>query len=277
MPTDFIPEVYEGQLLTDLNSALFADQITNANYTGQITQRGDVVYVYAVDDLAANDKNADDSVQWQTPSGDEQTLAVDQAKDISIKLPRVQTFQSDVNMRSAFRGKQVQAADEDIEDFVLSKVTNGTTTIDATGISSASAFIQEVRNAKVALSDLDVPRANRYLVIPPRYVSMISEYMTETLENQEIAEQGFLGRAEGFAIYESTRCPVFTNSNADDAKRAVFGHTAAITLARQITDFRFYEDLPEYHGGGLKGLVVYGAKVFLPNALGELQVDNTTA
>lgn len=272
MPTNFIPEVYEGELLTELNANLFASQITNSNYTGEISQRGDTVHVYALDDLVANDKNADDSVQWQSPSGTDQQLVVDQAKDISIRLPRVQTFQADVNMQGAYRMKQVQAADEDIEDYVLSQVTEGASTVDATGVSSASQFVQKVREAKVALSDKDVPRADRFIVLQPAQVSMLSEYMTETLEDRDSAANGFVGRAEGFDIYESTRLPTF---GTDDANaRAMFGHTAAITLARQIVDFRFYEDLPNYHGGGLKGLIVYGAKVFLPNALGELQVDN---
>ena len=272
MATDFIPEVYEGELLTELNSSLFASNITNSNYTGEISQRGDTVHVYALDDLAANDKNADDSVQWQTPSGTDQTLTVDQEKDISVFLPRVQTFQSDIGMQEAYRTKQVQAADEDIEDFVLNKVTDGASTIDATGVSSASNFIQEVRKAKVALSNNDVPRSDRYMVLPPKYVSMISEYMTEQLDDKQIAENGFIGRAEGFAVYESTRLPVYGTNDANS--RAMFGHVAAITLARQIVDMRFYEDLPEYHGGGLKGLVVYGAKTFLPAALGELDVTN---
>ena len=272
----FIPTVYASQLLTELRRNTVASQITNSNYTGEISERGDTVKVHAVGDLSVNDHTKGSKVTWQNPSGSDKTLVIDQQKDVSFLISDIDQFQSAIDVRAAYRRKQAQAFAENLDDHVLGMHSDApaANVIDTTA-STASGFIKQVRNAKVALSDQNVPRMGRYMVLSPFYASLVAEYYAEQMTNEDAARSGYVGRLEGFDCFESTAVPeVDTGTDGTaDKQKLIFGQSEAITLASQIVNAELVESHPDYHAGGWKGLLVYGAKTFVPEALGVLNAD----
>lgn len=263
----FESTIYSGRFITNLDRRTVGMQITNQNYS---VVGARTVQVWAADDLSAPDKNADNSVNIQNPSGAATPMALDQEKDLSVLVPSVDEFQSSVNMQTKFRERQVQASEESIDDFVLAKHPDATTTLSTTA-TTASGFDSVIRDAKVALSDLNVPRSMRWMVLSPTYADLAAEAAGDRMRiNTEIETEGYVGRYQGFDIFESTGV-------ADDGTKQqnMFGHTAAITLAKQIEDFFLIPSSQNssHHGDLLKGLLVYGAQTFLPDALGVIDAD----
>lgn len=266
----FIPKVYSAQTLQKLDASLVAGAITNRNYLGEITRKGDQVEVYAVGDLTVNDHVRNQPISFQNPGGGTVMMDIDQEKDCSFLVDNVDAFQSNINVQTAYQGRQVRAMAEDVDTHVLGKYGDAhADNVIATTAATASGFIKVVRDAKVALSEKNVPRdQERFLAIPPFYASLLSEYFSETQQNEMAAVQGYIGRLEGFNVLESNRLVENTGK-----VKCMFGHTAAITLARQIINTEWWASHPSYHGGAMKGLMVYGSKTFLPEALGLIDAD----
>ncbi|MCS3707190.1 hypothetical protein GGP62_002177 [Salinibacter ruber] len=259
---------YAEQFVMNLDRRTVGREITNQNYTPIEGARA--VKVYSADDLSAQDKNADNSVQIQNPSGGVTTMTLDQEKDLTVGVGSVEEFQSNVDIQRKMRDRQAQAGEEDADDFILGKHTEAGIDLSTTA-TTADGFGDKVRDAKVALSDNDVPRSGRFMVVTPHYADLIAEDAGDRIErNRDIEVDGFIGRYQGFDIFESTGIV-----EASSKQHLLFGHRQAITFAVQMDDVALVPNSEQasYHGDVLKALMVYGAQTFLPNALGDLEAD----
>lgn len=266
----FDAELYSSRFLMNLDRRTVAREITNQDYT---VQGARTVHVYTADDLTAQNKNADNTVQIQNPSGGSTPMVLDQKKDLTVGIGSVEEFQSQVDIQEKMRDRQAQAGEEDLDDFILAKHTDANITLSTTA-STASGFRNKIREAKVALSDNNVPRSGRWMVVSPHYADLITESASDQIErNRDIELNGYIGRFQSFDIFESTGI-VETGSNPGK-QHLMFGHEVAITLAVQLNNVALVQDSEQatYHGDVLKALMVYGATTFKPDALGDLEAD----
>jgi len=262
---------YASQWLMNLDRRTVARAITNDDYTPIEGARA--VKVFQANDLSAPDKNADNSVNIQNPGGASTTMTMDQERDLTVGIPSVEEFQSQVNIQRKFRDRQAQAGEEDLDDFVLGKYDDAGIELSTTA-STADGFGGKIRDAKVALSDNNVPRSSRFMVLSPFYADLVAEDAGDRIErNTEIEVEGYIGRYQGFDLYESTG--IVETGTSPGKQHLLFGHTQAITLAVQMMNAALVPDSQQarFHGDVLKALMVYGAQTFLPNALGDLEAD----
>ena len=263
----FESKLYTSRFLNDLDRRIVATQITNQDVTITGARTAEV---WTANPLSAPAKNSDNSVNLQTADGGSKTIAMDQEHDLSVGIPSVEEFQSSVNMQQKFRGRQLQASEEVVDDYILGRYPDAGTTITSTA-TTAEGVADKLREAKVALSDKNVPRSNRYAVLSPFYADKVSEAAgNEMRVNSDIVAEGYVGRYQGFDIFESTG--IVEDSGK---QKCMFGHVDAISMARQIEDLVLIPSAENgtYHGDILKGLLVFGAKTFLPDALGVLDFD----
>jgi len=271
----FEAQAYANEFLLDLDQRTVADAITNDNYT--VNENGESVTVYAADPLVANSKNADNSVNAQNPGGSSTVMAMDQEKDLTVVVGTVEEFQSSVDIQDKFQERQLEAADQDIDDFVMGFHTDADASNEiSTTATSASGFDDKIREAKVNLSENDVPRSNRFMVLSPGYADIVAEAAGDRLENgpsNMVEREGYVGRYQGFDIFETSG--VKSTSGSPGKRHLMYGHTGAITMARQIQEATLVPSSAQasYHGDVLKFLLVYGAQTFLPNALGVINAD----
>jgi len=268
---DFNATRYASQWLMNLDRRTVGREITNQNYTPITNARA--VKVYQASDLSAPDKNTDNSVNIQNPSGSSDTMTLDQERDLTVGIPSVEEFQSTVDMQRKFRDRQAQAGEEDIDDHVLAKYSDAGIEL-STSATTASGFGDKVRDAKVALSENDVPRSGRFMVLSPHYADLVAEDAGDRIErNTEIEVEGYIGRYQGFDLFESTG--IVETGTSPGKQHLVFGHRQAITLAVQMNDVALVgnADQARFHGDVLKALMVYGSQTFLPDALGDLEAD----
>lgn len=262
---------FSSQFIMELDRATVAREITNQDYTPIENARA--VKLFGADDLNAPDKNSDNSVNIQNPSGTNQTMTLDQERDLTVGIPSVEEFQSSVDMQRKFRGRQAQAGEEDLDDHVLGKYGQAGETISTTA-TSASGFSDKLREAKVALSDKNVPRSGRFAVLSPFYADLVAEHAGDEIDrNRDIEVSGYIGRYQGFDLFESTG--LATSGSSPTKEHQIVGHRAAHTLAVQLDDVALVgnDEQARYHGDVLKALMVYGSRVVLPNAMIDLAAD----
>lgn len=263
---------YSERFLMNLDRRTVAREVTNQDYTP--IENANAVKVYQANDLSAQSKNADNTVQIQNPGGSVQTMTLDQEKDLTVGIGSVEEFQSNTDIQTKMRDRQAQALEEDLDDFILGKHTDANINLSTSATSSASDFADKVREAKVALSDNDVPRGGRFMVLTPHYVDLLTEDAGDRIErNRDIELDGFIGRYQGFDLFESTG--VKETGSSSVKQHLIFGHRQAITLAVQMNKVALvpFEEQGNYLGDVLKALAVYGGNTFLPDALGDLEAD----
>jgi hypothetical protein len=268
----FDAKLYSSRFIQNLDRRTVAREITNQNYT---VRGARTVEVFAANDLVAQDANADHSVKIQNPGGSQKTMTMDQDKDLSVLIPSIEEFQSSVDMQGKFRERQVQAAEEDLDDYILGFYTDAPSanSLDTTA-TTASGFGDVIRDAKVAMSEQNVPRSDRFMVVSPTYADLVAEDAGDRIErNTEIETEGYIGRYQGFDIFESTGLK--ESGSSPTKQHQLFGHRAAITLAVQANNMNLVPDSEQaqYHGDILKALMVYGGQTFLPEALGVINAD----
>jgi hypothetical protein len=262
---------YASQWLMNLDRRTVAREITNQNYSPITGARA--VKVFQANDLSAPNKNADNSVNIQNPTGGSTTMTLDEERDLTVGIPSVEEFQSQVNVQSKFRERQAQAGEEDLDDFILGKYPDAGITLSTTA-STASGFGDKIRDAKVALSDNNVPRSERFMVLSPFYADLVAEDAGDRIDrNRDIEVEGFIGRYQGFDLFESTG--IVETGTSPGKQHLVFGHRQAIILAVQMDGVALVDnaDQARFHGDVLKALMVYGGQTFLPDALGDLEAD----
>lgn len=270
MPT-FDATRYASQWLMNLDRRTVAREITNDDYGTIPGFRA--VQVYQANDLAAPDKNADNSVNIQNPGGSGTLMNMDQERDLTVGIPSVEEFQSQVDMQRKFRDRQAQAGEEDLDDHILG-LYDAAGIEESTTATTVEGFGGQFRKMKVALSDNNVPRGNRYAVMSPFYCDLISEYAGDRIErNTDIEVSGYIGTYQGFDIFETTG--IAETGTSPGKQHLLFGHRAAVTLAVQLMNVALIPDSEQaqFHGDILKALMAYGAQVFLPNALADLEAD----
>jgi hypothetical protein len=112
------------------------------------------------------------------------------------------------------------------------------------------------------------------MVLSPYYADLLAEHAGDRIErNRDIEVDGFIGRYQGFDLFESTGVP--ETGSAPGKQHLTFGHRAAHTLAVQMEGVALVDNSEQatYHGDVLKSLMVYGSKVQIASAYGDLEAD----
>jgi hypothetical protein len=268
---DFNATLHSTRFLRNLDRNTVAREITNDDYdvVGART-----VEVHRFADLSAQDANADGSVQIQNPGGSTVSLTMDQEKDLTVGIPSVEEVQSQPDLQQKARERQAQAGEEDLDDFVLGMYGSAGNSV-ATTATTPEGFVKNgLRKAKVKLSDDNVPRRGRFAVLSPAFMDLVTEYAGDRItRNEEIETEGYIGRYQGFDLFESS---AITKSSGK--RKMIAGHRAAITMAVQLNNVALVPNgrQAKFHGDVLKSLMVYGAEVFLPDALCLIDADAIT-
>lgn len=277
---NFVPEVWNNNLLVALRKALIyaGPMVVNRDYEGDIREQGDTVRVTTVgrpkivDYVPGQTKLVPESLNTG-----QRTLVVDQAKAFSFEV-------DDVDARQAAGNFIDEATDEagfgmaDVMDqYVASLYTAipagqrlDTVTITdgeaATETDIKKVYDQILVPLKVRLDELNVPRTGRYIVVPPWIHGCLirdSRFIeADKSADPNALRAGEVGRAAGFTIMSSNNTPEpVPGQNVLQA-----GTNRGITFAEQINKTEAYRPQDSF-ADAVKGLTLYGAKVFRPDTL----------
>lgn len=287
---NFKPTIWSANVLAPLQKALVmgSTQITNRNYEGEVAGGGDRVKITQIGDVDIGDYVVGTDINYQTMDSAAQFLDIDQQKYFAVGIDDVDAAQANVDLlakyslRAAF--KIADAVDQFIAGFHSQAgitANLGTTSAALTITAAASAgsnigIIELFSRLKAGLSKANVPTAGRYVALPPDItakLSMAGLTLTGTTQQQESANNGFIGRYDGFDIYESNNV-VNVGTAATPKYKIMAGISDAITFAQQLTRVEAVRRENQFNEA-FRGLHVYGGKVVLPGALACATVTPT--
>ena len=278
--SSFIPEIWSASLLENLKKTLVFGGVCNRDYEGDIANAGDTVHITSISrpTVRAYVPNQA-SLTVDEVFDASRALLIDQMNYAAFKIDDVDARQAAGNVLPAATLETSYALAESADRYIASLYTGiqsanavslTASPITVTGGSGVTAWTQVWDSILVPLSvkldEANVPRANRWVVIPPwlqgalirddRFVRMDASGTTEGLRN------GLVGRAAGFDILLSNNCPV----PAANQSVVIAGTNSAITYAEQILKMEAYSPEASF-SDAVKFLHVFGARLVRPDSL----------
>ena len=277
--TNFIPELWSAEVKLPFEKALVFGQPTVANtkYEGQIKQMGDTVNVTTISDPTVNGYDKGTDIEIEDVSDGNIKLVIDQGDYFAFRVndvDRVQAagdFQSPATQRAGFGLK------DKVDKFIASqfaktaanggpksalgaqKVINGVGG-NTPGADQLTAYDVLVKLAN-ALNKENTPTDGRYVVIDPDFLAALQHdprfSRVDASGTSETLRNGIVGRALGF--------DVLTSNNVTGGLVCA-GIPGALSFANQLTEVEALRDQGRF-ADIVRGLNVYGAKIFYPEGL----------
>ena len=277
--TNFIPELWSAAVKMPYEKALVFGQPTVANrdYEGTIKQQGDTVNVTTISDptIKTYDKGSD--IEIEDVSDANIKLVIDRGDYFAFRvndLDRVQAagdFQSPATQRAGFGLK------DKVDKFIASqfdktaanggpksalgtlKVINGVGgNTPGTGQLTAYDVLVKLANA---LNKENTPTDGRYVIIDPDFLAALQHdprfSRVDASGTSETLRNGIVGRALGFDVLIS---------NNTTGGLAYAGIPGALSFANQLTEVEALREQKRF-ADVVRGLNVYGAKIFHPEGL----------
>ncbi len=277
---NFIPELWETQLLTNFRKNLVFGNVVNRDYEGTIRNAGDTVHITTPSAISVNAYSG--SVSYETPASTQQALLIDQKRYWAFQLEDVDQAQANVSTMQAYMAEAAFALADDVDKHLAGLyVSAGSTENTAQKINMTTSPVSMYALAVKAGQNLDeknVPRGNRWMVVSPAgYAAMLRDaaFVHATAVADQLIRTGEVGSISGFTVYVSNNL-VDSSSGARTAVWFMYGSTAAITVADQLVKTEAMR-LEDAFADGVRGLLLYGTKVVRPAALGAIKVDEVSA
>lgn len=277
--TSFIPELWSPILMRELEKAHVATAFVNRDYEGEIKKMGDTVHVNRIGAITVKPytKNQAIDAPEELDTTDD-TLEINKASYFNFAVDDVDKAQAAGTILEPAMTEAAYQMRDDVDADIFKTMIEASPYSNAnnnrvphkviTTPGEAYELIVKLRNL---LSKNNVPRFGRKLAVDtdfygllledPRFVSAGTEKTDERLED------GLVGRAAGFDIYETNNIGQ-ANTDATTKKQAlVAAVTAGTSFAEQVTEMEAYRPERRF-ADAVKGLNVYGVKVFRPECIG---------
>lgn len=276
MVSNFIPELWSARILSALRKSLVyaGPGVVNRDYEGEIANAGDTVHITSFVDPTVRDYVPETNITVDSITDASLALTIDQLKYFAFDV-------DDVSRRQALAGWVEEATSrgaykllDTVDQFMASTMytaVNGTAndlgqiTAD---ISDATGYGLVLVALRTALNRANVPSAGRWAILPPELTAAFlqdNRFINAAAsgdQSNDALNNGRIGRALGFDLYESNNVPTETVGDYS----VIAGHPMATTYAEQILETTAQQRELRF-GDLVKGLHVYGAKVTRPDCL----------
>lgn len=271
--TNFIPIIWSENLLTALDKKYIAVSHCNRDYEGEITNKGSVVRICGVGEIAINDyaKN-NDIPEPQELSDTVKFLNIDRAKYFNFQIDDVERAQSspklmEAAMKIAAEGlaneadKYIYSLYSDSELSHFADLTDGDNILDAIIVARQKLYENNVMGSEEVVLE----------VSPAVASAILKEKILSLSNNGEALENGYLGSVAGCKVFVSNN--IFADDGDGNIKTSycMMRTTRAIAFAEQLSEINAYRPEKRF-SDAVKGLHLYGASVVYPNELLTLQV-----
>lgn len=263
--TNFNATVWSGVILRNLRKAHVAAGAANRNYEGDITQFGERVKINNIQAITSKEyttnSNIDDPDEL---TGEDQFLDINQRRYINFQIDDVDQAQQRPKIMSEAMAEASHSLSDDADGYILKLHTdvdsgNYIGETDNPVVLTPDNVYEQFTEAGQLLDENNVPRGNRWVIVPPWVHSLLVRSDEFVKAGTELANQtilnGMVGQIGGFNVLMSNNVDS-TYGEAD----VMFGYPGAITFAEQILNMEAYRPEKRF-ADAVKGLYVYGAKV----------------
>ena len=276
--SDFIPEIWNAQLLMDFRERATAAALANRTYQGDASV-GNKVKITTIVDVAIKDYAAGAGGNARTTEPDavdvgQQELDIDQEKNFDFLIDDIDRAQAAGSLETYTESAGIGLA-EDSDLFLLSVAHTGADSanaLDGSGDApeNASEAFDVLADLRKALNQAKAPRSGRVAFVNGEFARhLYGEDSKFTEANTSGSTQGLreaiLGRVLGFDIIETENTP------ETDEEQVIALWTPALAYVSQVRDTEAMRDTDSF-SDRLRGLHVYGGKVIRPTAVATWDV-----
>ena len=289
----FIGTVWSARLLENLQKSLVYGQngVINRDYEGELAGKGSTVKITSIGDITIGDYTKDTDIALPEALNDAQTtLVATESKYFNFAIDDVSRAQMSNNiMDGAMRQSAYNLANV-ADQFVAATMVAGVASANKIGTNAAgkvpdttpsNTAYEYMLQMGTMLSDADVPREGRWIIVPPWFsekLALDARFTQSPALSGDLLMNGVVKQAAGFTVLESNNVPTVAGTGGDAGKinyKIVAGSGIATTFADSVSKVEAYR--PERRmSDAVKGLHVYGAKVVRPVALALLTARATT-
>lgn len=270
---NFTPTLWSGKLLKNLNDAHVYANCLNRDYEGDIKQAGDTVKINSIGriTIAGYTKNSTINAP-ETLVGSQLMLTINDQNYFNFEIDDIDKAQNNINLMNDAMQEAAWGLADTIDAGIATVLAAGVavgnilTAVTSVGTGAADDDAYELLvDLDVKLTENNVPRANRWVVVPPwiegllrkdpRFVSFGTDKNRANLRGEPI------GQGAGFQIWMSNNVPV-----AASVYTIIAGYKGAATYAEQINSVEAFRPHDSF-SDACKGLHLSGEKVSRPYAL----------
>lgn len=282
--TNFVPEIWAGDVLQALQKAMVFGSLVNRDYEGLISQLGDTVRITSIAGVTVGDytKNTD-MADPQELTDAQAVMEITQNKYFNFQIDDVDERQG-LKVLAAGMNEAAYALKDKADQFVASLYTDAsasnligddtTPKVPNNTANDTQNVYNLIVDAGVLLDTSNVPSDGRWMVVPPWFYGRLQKESrfveADKSGNAAALRTGQVGAIAGFTIFKSNNVPNTTGTKY----KILFGTVRAITFADQINKVEQYR-LEKRFATGFKGLHLYGAKVVRPACLGVMTCNTT--
>ncbi|MEU3013348.1 hypothetical protein [Nocardia asteroides] len=290
MAIDFIPEFWSDQLLMPYEAELVFGQpkIANTKYEGVIKAKGDTVHVGSISDPTVRTYDKSTDITIEELEDDEDTLVIDQGDYFAFYVKDIEKHQAAANYEDPAMSRAAYKMRDKVDAFLYGKLTAGAAASNQLGRVSITAG----RPEQAATGQLDmytvavklrekldrasIPKTGRYIALPPELQSPLlldSRFIhASKLGQAGPLLNGQIGEMAGFAVLNSNQIGKVGGAGANkDDYVVVSGVADALSYANQLTEVETIRAEKRF-ANIVRGLNVYGGKVFHPTAVATASV-----
>ena len=269
----FIPEVFSKKLQAKFYAQTILSEVTTNEYEGEISGLGNKVNIRTVPAVTVADYSG--SLSYADVTSGTVELDINKAKSYAFKVDDILRTQADIDFMNAAAEDAAQNMKIAIETDVFANVGAGSSLTDVNSSeagTNAGNILGHILTAGKTLDQNNIPETERFMVIDPATAAIIKNsdlkqaYLTGDAESP--LRNGNIGMIDRFTVYVSNNLPT-----SGSVTTGLFGHPKAVAYASQMTNTETVR-LESSFGDGVRGLSVYGYKVVVPTAIGEIKLNS---
>jgi len=273
----FIPEIWSARLLAHLDKKHVYAKLVNREYEGEIKNVGDTVRISQIGDVNVKDYTKNTAIQAPDElTGPHLTLTLDQAKYFNFAVDDIEAAQANVKLIDQAMERAAYALADTTDQYIASLVSQAGITIDD---GAGGAIVVDGTNVKaydllvdiaVQLEQNNVPAANRWIVVPPWFMGqLLKDDRLMRVDYKNMIATGEIPGIVGLKVFVSNNVP-----ESSGVYSAMAGFPEAIAYVEKVIKMEAYRPEDRF-ADAVKGLLVYGAKVLLANALAKVLISES--
>lgn len=280
--SNFIPAVWAGNLLSNLNKAHVYAQpgMVNRDYEGEIRGAGDRVKINSIGRVTIFDytKNTDMPAP-EVLTDAQRELIINQSKGFNFLIDDIDKAQTKPKVMQEATREAAYALSDQADRYVAGLYVDAGENIGSTVAPETLATPADAYNLLVELAILldenDVASQNRQVAVPPWFHGQLQLddrfVKVGSVASDAVLRNGVVGEAAGFTIVKSNNVPTAVDGVAGTSFKIQASTPMARSFAEQIVETEAYRPERRF-ADALKGLHVYGGKVVRPEALAVAHV-----
>ena len=266
--TNFVPTIWSENLLSALDKQYVAVSHCNRDYEGEIKNKGAIVKICGVGEIAINNYTKNSDMSNPQPLNDTATeLYIDRAKYFNFQIDDVDKTQCIPKYMDAAMKLAAKSLANEADKYVLSLVQEAGTVVNCD--MSSDDLLDSIIKAREILYENNVSDATDVVleVSPKIATEIFKKKLSLSYCDPTTVDTGYLGSIVGCKIYVSNNIMQERDEISKTTQhRCIMRTTRAVTFAEQFSEITAYRPEKRF-ADAVKGLHLFGAKVIYPSEM----------